>query len=270
MGQTADNLIARRTVDRLSDTDFVLVCARCDGGGRLGISDVAETCSVCAGRGRIGVQIEGRGPLERCLRCDGKGKLGISFVAEKCPTCGGTGCHAAAGRLRTVPLDEMYSSPARQTAIEIEKLLLALSAQVPDVAEREFLDEALKCYQADAPRAAIVMCWNLAYDHLLTYILSHRLAEFNARWPKTHPKRHEQSRVKTIANRDDFSELKESEVLLICRSASIVSGDVYRILDEKLGKRNSAAHPSGIRIGKLQAENFIDEIVKNVVLKIVV
>jgi hypothetical protein len=42
-----------------------------------------------------------------------------------------------------------------------------------------------------------------------------------------------------------------------------------KILDEKLGKRNSAAHPSGVKIGHLQADAFIDDLVRNVVLKLV-
>jgi hypothetical protein len=69
---------------------------------------------------------------------------------------------------------------------------------------------------------------------------------------------------------DDFGDmLKESEVIRIAKSATIISNDVAKILDEKLGRRNSAAHPSGVRIEQLQAEDFIDDLVKNVVLKLV-
>jgi hypothetical protein len=68
---------------------------------------------------------------------------------------------------------------------------------------------------------------------------------------------------------DDFNEeLKESQVIEICNSADIITKDVHRILKEKLGTRNSAAHPSSIEIGQLQAEAFIDDFIKNVVLKL--
>jgi hypothetical protein len=158
----------------------------------------------------------------------------------------------------------------RPVAIRIEKLLMELPAEVPDLAERDFLDEALKCYRVGAFRAAIVMCWNLAYDHLLTYIIKNKLTEFNAQWPVSFQKRNAQARVQKITIRDEFSELKESELLTVCKSAAIISPDVYKIMDEKLDKRNSAAHPSGVTIGQLQAENFIDELAQNVVLKTVV
>ena len=75
---------------------------------------------------------------------------------------------------------------------------------------------------------------------------------------------------KAIAKIEDFAEeLRESEVIEICNSAGIITKDVHKILAEKLGKRNSAAHPSSVSIGQLQAEAFIDELVKNVVLKLV-
>jgi hypothetical protein len=148
--------------------------------------------------------------------------------------------------------------------------LLDLPKQVPDVGEREFLDEALKCFRASAFRAAIIMSWNLAYDHLLSFVLQHHLAAFNAQWPRSFSKQNAQARVQAITARDHFAELKESEVLNICKAAGIISPDIWKIMDEKLGKRNSAAHPSGVVIGPPQAENFIHEIVNNVVLKFVI
>jgi hypothetical protein len=99
--------------------------------------------------------------------------------------------------------------------------------------------------------------------------LKHHLADFNTRWAVVFPAHHKNV-VKTIVGIDDFGDnLKESEVIKIAKSASIISNDVGKILEQKLGRRNSAAHPSGVKIEQLQAEEFIDDLVKNVVLKIV-
>jgi hypothetical protein len=156
----------------------------------------------------------------------------------------------------------------RQISVQVTALLLDLPAQVPDTAEREFLNEAIICYRHGAFRAAIVMTWNLTFDHLLNYVLKHHLAAFNTQWPRSYQKLHQKARVAAISTRDDFSELKESEILTICRSAAIISGDLYQILDEKLGRRNSAAHPSTVTITQLQAESVIDDLIRNVVLKL--
>jgi hypothetical protein len=64
--------------------------------------------------------------------------------------------------------------------------------------------------------------------------------------------------------------LKESEILTVCKSAAIITADLYRILDEKLGKRNTAAHPSTVGVSQIQVEGVIDDLVNNIVLKLIV
>ena len=156
----------------------------------------------------------------------------------------------------------------REITVQVTKLLAELPAQVPDLAERTFLDETLTCYKHGAFRAAIVMAWNLAYHHLCDFVLRNKLAAFNTQWPLVYQGHHRKTQ-KQITTMDDFSEeLKESEVIEICNSAGVFTKDVHRILVEKLGRRNSAAHPASVASGQLQAEAFIDDLVKNVVLKL--
>lgn len=163
-------------------------------------------------------------------------------------------------------LDRQYG--ARGITIQVTQLLLSLPAKISNLAERTYLDEALICYKNEAFRAAVVMTWNLAYHHLCNHVLACHLARFNDRWLIVYPAHHKRS-TKSIARIDDFAEeLKESEVIEICNSAGIITKDVRKILTEKLGRRNSAAHPSSVTIGQLQAEEFIDDLIKNVVLKL--
>jgi hypothetical protein len=156
----------------------------------------------------------------------------------------------------------------RKITIQVTQMLTDLPSKVPDVAEREFLDEALICYRYGAFRAAIVMVWNLTFDHLLNYILQNHLNDFNKQWPVSFAKQNQKARVQAISSRDDFGELKESEILTICKSAAIITPGQYDILDEKLGKRNTAAHPSTTIISQITVEGVIDELVNNVVLKL--
>lgn len=163
-------------------------------------------------------------------------------------------------------LDAQYGSS--EIAVKITELLLTLPEKIPDLAERTYLDEALICYRHGAFRAAVVMTWNLTYHHLCDYVLKNRLADFNKRWPIVYTGHHRKA-LKLIAKMDDFSDdLKESEVIEICKSAGIITKDVQRILLEKLGRRNSAAHPSSVTIEQLQVDAFIDDLIKNVVLKL--
>lgn len=143
-------------------------------------------------------------------------------------------------------LDAKYGTP--ETSVKISNLLKQLPDKLPDLAERTYLNEALICYTHGSRRAAIVMTWNLTFAHLCNHVLKNRLADFNARWQLSMPGAHK-NKVRTIKVMDDFNdELKESEVLSICRDASIITKNIYSILHAALGRRNAAAHPNAVII----------------------
>jgi hypothetical protein len=112
-------------------------------------------------------------------------------------------------------LDKKYGE--HEMVIIVSELLKDRPGKVSDEAERRLLSEALICYKHQAFRAAIIMTWNLAYDHLLNWIFAdaQRLADFNAAIPRRYPKK---SRL-VMARREDFEELKESETVEVCGTA---------------------------------------------------
>jgi hypothetical protein len=160
-------------------------------------------------------------------------------------------------------LDKQYG--VHQSIQAVSKLLADLPGKVPGADEKVFLSEALDCYKIRAYRACIVMAWNLAFDHLLNWILKEpaRLAAFNAAIAKRYPKR---SGV-GISTYDDFAdEFKESEIIEVCNTAQTVNGNIIKILKEKLIKRNIAAHPSSVIVVQSQADDVITDLINNVVL----
>ncbi|WP_316198728.1 hypothetical protein [Bradyrhizobium sp. SZCCHNS2002] len=163
-------------------------------------------------------------------------------------------------------LDEKYGDqPSMQP---VSKLLTALPDQVPDTAEKVFLAEAINCYRVRAYRACIVMTWNLAFDHLVNWILKDpaRLAAFNAQIPLKFQKSPKKVGI-VVKGYDDFTDgLKEFEVIELCRNANLINDNLTRNLKEKLGKRNTAAHPSTLVVGQPQADDVVSDLVHNVVL----
>lgn len=156
-----------------------------------------------------------------------------------------------------------------EVTIKVNNLLTDLAAKLPDIAERAYYQEALICYTHGSRRAAIVMTWNIAYSHLCDHVLAKRLADFNARWQLTFPGMHK-NKVRTITKMDDFNdELKESEVLTICRDGGIITKNIYNIMHAALGRRNAAAHPSSVIIDQLQTDAYIVDLITNVILQIV-
>ena len=160
-------------------------------------------------------------------------------------------------------LDKKYGE--HKSVIAVKALLAALPGKIPDIAEKTFLVETLNCYKMEAYRACIVMMWNLAYSHVLHWILADaaRLASFNATIPINYP------RLKNIqvAKYDDFTdELKERQVIEICNTAGLINSTTIKTLREKLDRRNTAAHPSTSVILQPQADDMVTDLVHNVVL----
>jgi hypothetical protein len=165
---------------------------------------------------------------------------------------------------RTVRADLTRKYGQRTSTAQVHKLLQDLPGKIAKIVEREYLDEALICFKHRAFRASVVMCWNLAFDHLCEHILQNCLADFNVALPIRFPR----TDLARVATRDDFTQLRELQIVEVCRTANITSSNMTKVLREKLDKRNLAAHASGVGFNQLQAEEYITDLVNNVVLKL--
>jgi hypothetical protein len=168
------------------------------------------------------------------------------------------------GRLRRT-LDAKFGQEA--SVVVITKMLADLPDKLGTVEEREFLTEALKCYRVAAYRSAIVMTWNLAFDHLLRWIVQDagRLVSFNQAIGTKYPKR---SGFQVSQQIETFEEFTEAETIELCRTGRLISKNIIEILREKLKRRNAAAHPSQVVITQMQADDVISDLVNNVILSL--
>ena len=126
------------------------------------------------------------------------------------------------------------------------------------------MKETINCFEAGANRATIVMCWILALDHLIDYVMKKYAAAFDQVLAANTDKR---VKVTSIRSRDDFADIPEGKLIEFIRSAGAISNDVRKILEEKLGTRNSCAHPSSISIKRTKVIDFVEDLITNVVLK---
>lgn len=148
--------------------------------------------------------------------------------------------------------------------VQIPAELRKLETQLPDGPRRKFITEALDCFGVDAHRATMIMMWLLTLDHLYEFILAKHLSAFNGVLASNTDRR---IRITCVAARDDFAEIPEGKFIEFCRSAGIISKDARKILDDKLGTRNSAAHPSTIVFTRAKVVDFAEDLFNNVILK---
>lgn len=155
----------------------------------------------------------------------------------------------------------LQKGPAK---VETSHLLRELLSKLTSKSEKLFMQEAIDCYEISAHRAAIIMVWNLTIYRLYQYIFKNELPKFNTVLSKNSDKR---IKITSISKLDDFTEIPEGKFIEFTRSAKIITNDVRKILDTKLGIRNTSAHPSSVTISEVKATDFIIDLIENVVVK---
>ncbi|QQX76397.1 MULTISPECIES: hypothetical protein [Aequorivita] len=159
-------------------------------------------------------------------------------------------------------LEETYLGTTHKR--EISTTLRDLLQNVSGKEQKSFLEEAITCFEVKSFRASILMVWLLTIDTIYEHVLQvPNIAKFN-----NAIQAHGKYKKITINKKEDFSDIKESDFIELLRVAKLISNDTRKILDEKLGIRNSCAHPNTLVIEDYKAIAFIQDLVKNVIEKI--
>jgi hypothetical protein len=126
---------------------------------------------------------------------------------------------------------------------------------------RDFVEEAIRCLEADLKRSAVVMSWAGAMSILYDYVIADadRLRDFNARATLRFPK------WKPAITKDDLMLMPEGEFLDILAHLSILSKNTKeRLKSYCLDLRNACGHPSSMKIERYTVEAHIAFLILNV------
>ncbi|SIT88117.1 hypothetical protein [Pontibacter indicus] len=158
-------------------------------------------------------------------------------------------------------LEEQYFGSSHKK--EVSQTLRDLLNDIQGGEQKRFLEEAISCFEIKSYRAAITMTWLLTIDCLYDYVLNPtRINTFNQAIQS-----HGKYKKIVVSKKDDFSDIKESDFIELLRVAKLISNDTRKILDEKLGVRNSCAHPNSLDVLDYKAIGFIQDLVINVINK---
>lgn len=148
----------------------------------------------------------------------------------------------------------LVGTPVRKTALALRAHL----ANIPDTNTRLFVEEAVACFEAHQFRAAVVLSWVGAISLLHTYVVTNKLAEFNAEVLKRNPK------WKAAKNTDDLGLVKEDEFLDVLQSISVLGKNVKQELKKALTLRNGCGHPNTLKIAEHKVAAHIEDLMLNV------
>ena len=155
--------------------------------------------------------------------------------------------------LRTLGVTKV-SLAAAQVATDLREQL----SNIKNVDTHSFVEEAIKCYEAELYRSAIVMSWIGAVAVLHNHVHAKHLQAFNAKAMRLNRK------WKDAKTTDDLGRMREAEFLDQIVALSIIGKNVKRELMNCLDRRNGCGHPNSLQISANTAAHHIEVLLLNV------
>ncbi len=163
-----------------------------------------------------------------------------------------------AGKMHLRSLGVSKVSPsAMQVAVDLRAHLDTIA----DPQTRDFVEEAIKCHEAELYRSAIVMSWLGAVDVLHKHVHANHLAAFNAEAKRI------DSRWKQAKTTDDMGKMGERDFLNRLEGLSIIGKNAKAQLQAALDLRNGCGHPNSLKVGVNKSAAHIETLLQNVFSK---
>ncbi|UWR70381.1 hypothetical protein K4K95_15410 [Phaeobacter inhibens] len=159
------------------------------------------------------------------------------------------------GKLHLRELGVSKVSPsAMQVAVDLRTHLKKIS----DAETRHFVEEAIRCHEAELFRAAIVMSWLGAMDVLHKHVHEHHLSAFNAEAKRVNGK------WKPAKTPDDLGRMGEADFLDRLAAISVLGKNSKEELQKALGLRNGCGHPNSLKVSSNKSAAHIETLLQNV------
>jgi len=149
----------------------------------------------------------------------------------------------------------LLRSSLQSTAADVRRHVGRISCQDA----REYIEEAISCFESGQLRAAVVFSWVGAVSLMHANVIQHFLLTFNAE------ARRRDARWKDARNSDDLGRMKEHEFLDVSEAVGMIGKNVKQALQNQcLQLRNACGHPNSLKISENIVAAHLDTLVLNV------
>lgn len=146
------------------------------------------------------------------------------------------------------------SDDAPQTKEDVSTLL-GLSRSLKDETVRDYVDEAIKCLQVGARRAAVVFLWSGAVHEIRERVWKKGQRQVEEALQRRNPKAR-------FRRKDDFSFVKDSTLIELTGDLAIFDKSQRKRLMEGLDLRNDCGHPVKYRPGEKKVSSFVEDLLQ--------
>lgn len=133
--------------------------------------------------------------------------------------------------------------------------LLGVVGKIKDEDVRSYLEEGVRCLQANALRAAVVFLWSGAIRVLQARLLGAGINELNTELQRHDPKARQVSRI------DHFAYVKDKTQLLAAEGVGLLDKGERSTLEEALNLRNRCGHPGKYSPGVKKVSGYVEDLV---------
>ena len=129
-------------------------------------------------------------------------------------------------------------------------------AKVTDKEERDYLNEGIKCFKANALRAGVIFLWTASVYKIQKMCLTQSLGFINTELKKIYPK------AKDIKVIDDFGYIKDEYLLELARKLKLIDKTTKEELKNTcLDLRNKCGHPGKYKPKGQKIKAFVEDII---------
>ena len=154
-------------------------------------------------------------------------------------------------------IGDTTNTAAAKPAIELRTELV----RIADADTKQFVEEAIACFEHKLYRSAIVMSWLAAMHVLYLHIIANELSSFNSEAARV------DSRWKNAKTVDDLARMKERDFLERLAAISVIGKNTKKDLIDCLDRRNACGHPNSAKYGQNTVAHHLEVLLLNVFKK---
>lgn len=161
----------------------------------------------------------------------------------------------AKGKQHLISLGAKSATPeVHQIATNARKELIRVS----DQQTRDFVEEAIQCFEAGFHRSAVIMSWLAAIHILQLNVVQNHLSAFNREAAAKH------KGWRTAKTSDDLGQIKETEFLDRLVNIGVLQKNISKELKNCLDRRNACGHPNSYQLGQSTVSHHLEILLLNV------